>query len=450
MRKKSKVHYCWVILVATCIMMSIGFGMCLNSVGVFLPFVADSLGVTKGQVSYYMTIQGFGMIIGMYAAGKLIPRKNIKFLLSIASIIMAVCFFLLSTGTNLYYWYIIAIPLGISVAFIAPLPISILISNWFEKKRGFASGIAFAFSGITGSILSPLATKMIGTYGWQTTYRFYGLLALVFMLPTAIFLLEVAPEKKGLLPYGVDTSEVEKYAHDTKKVKKIIPVSYGTALKDALHMPIFYTTILLAGFLSIGGGFSQQFPNHAVTMGLSPEIGSYLVSICMMMQLIANVPLGMLCDKIGVRISATIYSGIGAAGALLLVFAGSSPLMYLGCAMYGIGICQTMVVSPQVAREIFGKKDYSQINSIVMICFALFGAFSHTVYASIADFRGSYTVSLALAGIFYVVAIILVNFSCLKGRALMEANVQMEGKIVIENEASDSVPQSIIYGENVN
>ena len=187
MNKKPKLHYCWIILIGTCIMMSVGFGMCLNSVGVFLPFVADSLGVTKGQVSYYMTIQGFGMIIGMYLAGKLIPRKNIKILLSIATILMAVCFFILSGGTHLYHWYIVAIPLGISVAFIAPLPISILISNWFEKKRGLASGIAFAFSGITGSILSPLATKMISAFGWQTTYRFYGLLALVFMLPTAIF-----------------------------------------------------------------------------------------------------------------------------------------------------------------------------------------------------------------------------------------------------------------------
>ena len=115
MNKKPKLHYCWIILIGTCIMMSVGFGMCLNSVGVFLPFVADSLGVTKGQVSYYMTIQGFGMIIGMYLAGKLIPRKNIKILLSIATILMAVCFFILSGGTHLYHWYIVAIPLGLSL-----------------------------------------------------------------------------------------------------------------------------------------------------------------------------------------------------------------------------------------------------------------------------------------------------------------------------------------------
>ena len=78
MKTNKKFHYCWVILAGCCIMMSIGFGMCLNSVGVYLPFVADSLGVTRGQVSYYMTIQGFGMIIGMYLAGRMIPKMNIQ------------------------------------------------------------------------------------------------------------------------------------------------------------------------------------------------------------------------------------------------------------------------------------------------------------------------------------------------------------------------------------
>lgn len=408
-------------------MMSIGFGMCLNSVGVFLPFVADALNVTKGQVSYYMTIQGFGMILGMYMAGRLIPKRNIKFLISLATVVMSICFWLMSCGTKLIHWYILSIPLGISIAFVAPLPISILISNWFEKKRGFASGIAFAFSGITGSILSPIATIIITSHGWRIAYRVYALLAVIFMLPTAIFLLVNRPEDKGLLPYGVDASGVKE-----NKDQKLVSVNYGTALKDALKMPIFYSAILLAGMLSIGGGFSQQFPNHAVTLGLEATTGSLLVSICMVMQLVANVPLGMLCDKIGVRLSATLYSAVGAAGALLLAICGSSPLMYLGCAMYGIGICQTMVVSPQVSRELFGKRDFSQINSIVMICFALFGAFSHSVYAGIADAAGSYTISLALACIFYVISIILVNISCLKGKDLIAANKRMEGQVKIE------------------
>lgn len=427
MKKDSKFHYCWIILVGCCIMMSIGFGMCLNSAGVYLPFVAESLGVERAQVSYYMTIQGFGMMIGMFLAGKLIPKTNIKMLLSAATIVMAVCFFILSCGKTLSCWYVVAVPLGISIAFIAPLPISILISNWFEQKRGFASGIAFAFSGITGAVLSPIATKVIMAYGWQTAYRMYGILALVFMLPTAVFILEITPESRGLLPYGVKVDNSKGNA-----AGEVVAVEYGTSLKDALKMPIFYTTILTAAFLSLGGGFSQHFPNHAVSMGLEPALGSTLVTICMVMQLIANVPLGILCDKIGVRLSATIYSAVGGVGAFLIAVCGASPLMYVGCALYGIGICQTMVISPQVAREIFGKKDYSSINSIVMIAFALTGAFCHTIYGGCAQMTGAYVVSLCLAGAFYLISIFMVNFSCLGGKHLMEENKKMEGKTVLK------------------
>ncbi|MBR5337820.1 MAG: MFS transporter [Lachnospiraceae bacterium] len=417
-------------------MMSVGFGMCLNSVGVFLPFVADALGVTKAAVSFYMTIQGLGLIIGMYIAGRMIPKGNIKLLLSIATIVMAVCFVFMSFGTDLMHWYIIAVPLGISISFIAPLPISILISNWFEKKRGFASGISFAFSGITGAILSPIATNIIQAYGWQTAYRVYAVIALVLMLPTAIFMLVNKPEDMGLLPYGVELGETV-----VKEGSKVSNVTYGTSLKDALKMPIFFTTIFVAFFLSIGGGFNQQFPSHAVTMGLSPNTGSLLVSICMVIQLIANVPLGILCDKIGVRMAATIYSSIGALGALILSVSGSSPMMYVGCALYGMGICQTMVVSPQVAREIFGKKDYARINSIVMIMFAFAGALCHTVYAGVAAIFGSYSVSLLLAFGFYIISIILVNVSCIGGRKLMEENKKMEGLVITETEGENEEQQ---------
>lgn len=427
MKQSSKVHYCWIILIGTCIMMSVGFGMCLNSVGVFLPFVADSLGVTKAAVSFYMTIQGIGLIIGMYLAGRMIPKGNIKLLLSIATLIMGGCLTLMSFGTELMHWYIIAIPLGISISFIAPLPISILISNWFEKKRGFASGISFAFSGITGAVLSPIATNIIQAYGWQVAYRVYAVIALALMLPTAVFILVNKPEDMGLLPYGVELGGTV-----IEEGTTVSNVSYGTSLKDALKMPIFFTTIFVAFFLSIGGGFNQQFPSHAVTMGLSPNIGSMLVSICMIIQLIANVPLGILCDKIGVRMAATIYSSIGALGALILSLSGSGPFMYVGCALYGMGICQTMVVSPQVAREIFGKKDFARINSIVMIMFAFAGALCHTVYAGVAAIFGSYSISLMLAFGFYIISIILVNISCIGGRKLMEENKKMEGNVTAE------------------
>lgn len=415
---KKSPHYCWVILFGTCIMMSVGFGMCLNAVGVFLPFVAESIGVSKGQVSYYMTIQGFGMMAGMYAAGKLIGRVSIKLLLSAATCIMAACFVVLSFGSRLWHWYVIAIPLGFAVSFIAPLPISVLISNWFEKKRGFASGVAFAFSGIMGSVLSPVATEIILAYGWPAAYRFYAVVALVCMLPTAMFLVVLKPEEKGMLPYGVDLGSAKELQEEQ--------YSYGVPIGQAKKMPVFYITIAIAGMLSIAGGFNQQFPSFAVSTQLSAQVGSYLVTTCMAMQLIANVPLGMLCDRFGVCCSATLYSAVGGAGAFLMAFGRSLPLYYLGCAMYGVGVCQTMVISPQVAREIFGKRDYGKVNAMVMISFALLGSFSHTVYAGLAELLGSYRPSLFLAGIFYMISIALVNIAYLSGRRLVVQNKEAE------------------------
>lgn len=413
---KKPCSYCWVILAGTCVMMSIGFGMCLNSVGVFLPFVAQSLGVSKGAVSYYMTIQGLGMMAGMFLAGKLIGKVSIRLLLSVATCVMAGCFCLMSFGTRLWHWYAIGFPLGVSVAFIAPLPISVLISNWFEQKRGFASGIAFAFSGIMGSVLSPIATCVIEQFGWSWAYRLYAALALVFMLPTALCIIVLKPEEKGMLPYGVVSGhrEGEPCFH------------YGISIAAAKRLPVFYVVVITAGALSIAGGFNQQFPSFAASEKLDAQTGSYLVTACMAMQLVANVPLGMLCDRIGICKSATIYSAIGGMGALAMAFLHHPVAYYIGCGMYGVGVCQTMVVTPQLALEIFGKQDYEKVNSAVMVSFALLGAASHTVYAGVAERFGSYRPSLCLAGILYFMCIVLVNVAYRLGTELVTENRRVQ------------------------
>ncbi|MCI8297415.1 MAG: MFS transporter [Lachnospiraceae bacterium] len=72
--QKPKIHYAWVTLGATCVMMAIGFGMALNSMGVFFPAVAGYLGTGTGAVASFMTIQGLCMVVGMVFVGRIVPK----------------------------------------------------------------------------------------------------------------------------------------------------------------------------------------------------------------------------------------------------------------------------------------------------------------------------------------------------------------------------------------
>jgi len=83
----------------------------------------------------------------------------------------------------LIHFYIIAVFQGVGLSAICVVPPSVLITNWFNDKRGLALGLALAGTGIGGSIYSPIATQIIVRYGWRTAYLASGLIVLLITLP---------------------------------------------------------------------------------------------------------------------------------------------------------------------------------------------------------------------------------------------------------------------------
>ena len=54
-----------------------------------------------------------------------------------------------------------------STSLFSIVPITIIINGWFEKKHGLATSIAFGFSGLGGTICSPILSSIISSFNWQ-------------------------------------------------------------------------------------------------------------------------------------------------------------------------------------------------------------------------------------------------------------------------------------------
>lgn len=474
--QKHRVHYAWVTLGGTCVMMAIGFGMALNSMGVFFPAVAGYLGTGTGAVASFMTIQGLCMVVGMVFVGRIVPKYDYNHILLAASVVLSGGYLLMSFFTALWQWYLIALPTGIAIAFIAPTPISIIISNWFEKKRGFASGIAFAFSGIAGAILVPTCNWVITNFGWRNGYRYYGIVSALFLIPTALFIIRKSPQEKHCLPYGTEAREggaagagpaaasvcergavsaegpaaasvCERGAASAEGPAAASAgdgwqggtdrgqtggsvTEYGVTLKEAQHRPSFYLVIFVAAALTWAGGMNSHFPTHSRTLGFGTEIGSFMSSACLVMQLLFNVPLGMIIDRFGVKSAVCLYSSVAAAGSLLLCGATARWALFLASMLYGVGMCQTMVVTSLLTRTIFGRKEYGRIQAVVMTAFGLSGALGYTINGYLLDLTGSYQISFAVTALCDLAAIGACVLALRLEKEQIRANEALEGVLV--------------------
>ena len=428
LKKKRKIHYAWISLVGCCVMQSIGFGLALNSMGVFFPYMAEHFQTGTGRVALFMTIQGLVMTAVIPSVGKIVPKYNYNVILTIAALVMSSSYLLMSRFTALWQWYLLAIPTGAAIAFIAPTPISIVLSNWFEKKRGFAAGIAFAWSGIAGAILVPTCNWIIDTLGWRSGCIYYGIVVLVLLVPTALFVIRKTPEEMGMLPYGAeDGGQADKSEAKSAQPEHI--VNYGITLKEARRRPSFYLILIISISMTWAGGMNPQFPTHATVIGMGAMVGSIMSSCCLVMQLIFNVPLGMIIDKHGVQRALPIYASVAACGSMLLCFSRKPLMLYGGSMLYGIGMCITIVVSSELPRVIYGRREYGQISAFIMTAFGAAGALGYVVNGALRDITGNYTVSFILAAAADIIAIICCFIVLRLEKDQIAHNKAMEGMI---------------------
>ena len=128
--KQRKHHPAWLILIACCFLQAGGVGALSNSAGILVPAVLGELGFTQGKFILYMTIQGLCMVAALPLAGRLLPKVNIRILVSVGIVVSAAAFASMGSFRAVWQWYIAGGVLGFSSGFVFLLPAPVMIGNW--------------------------------------------------------------------------------------------------------------------------------------------------------------------------------------------------------------------------------------------------------------------------------------------------------------------------------
>ncbi|KAG0020007.1 hypothetical protein BGZ80_004918 [Entomortierella chlamydospora] len=159
--------------------------------------------------------------------------------------------------------------------------------QWFEKKRGLASGITVAGSGIGGATLAPLNRLMISKIGYQWALRIMGILVITLVCSILVCL----------------------RTRVTPSVKKR-PLLDVTMFKNSGFTAMYFMGMLVTfGYLTP----IFLFPNFVTDLGMDPTIGASLVSGFAGVNAFSRIALGFIGDRFGplnVLIVSTIFTGL--------------------------------------------------------------------------------------------------------------------------------------------
>ena len=235
-----KFFYGWVIVgIGSLGIFASGAGQS-HTFSPFIPVISKDLNISSTSITTaYMIATLFAAFL-LPKMGKLVDKHGPRIVLIYTIILLGIGCMIFGAAAN---FLMLAFAFGFLRFFgqgSLMLGSANIITQWFDKKRGFALGLMGLGFAISMGLHPPISDFLITTYGWRHAWVIIGLSTWIIMLPPLIFLAINKPEDVNLRPDGVIANT--KTTSDNNKI-------FGLTLNEALKEKSFY--ILSFSFFSI-------------------------------------------------------------------------------------------------------------------------------------------------------------------------------------------------------
>ncbi|TGA99862.1 MFS transporter [Sporolactobacillus shoreae] len=397
----------WLIVAGGFLIMATCYAAFVNCFGFFLVPITKDLGITRAQFNANSSIAAVIGILASLFIGKLVDKYSARLVGTLCVLLTVVDLACWAFVTQLWQMYLLSLVTGLSVISGTRLLISILVSNWFEKKRGLAISIALSGSGVGGVIMSQIVAAMITAHGWRPTFLLLAGITLLFSLPFTATVFRNKPSDIGLKPFG---------AHDLEDKTTGQRKTFNWAIKDvdqrgAVRSAAFW--MLMAGFLLMGlinGGVIMNISASLIDADHTTQFVANIISIQMLVLIIAKITLGAVYDHFGIITGTVLGSVTTILATFVMLFAHTTVAPYLFALFFGFGTCLGTVAPPLMVIHEFGNKGLGSLIGYVTAIEMLGVAIGSLMMGTIYDATGSYALGwmiLSVIGIFMMVTLIL-------------------------------------------
>lgn len=369
--------------VAICFMLLAAVSMIASTYSLIAVPLAEEFQPSRMVLMLTMTVLSGTCAILMPILGGLMDRVSLRKLMVLGGLSLAAGYAAVSFATSFEQILII---FGVLIApanvLIGPVAATVLLSRWFEKRRGRAMGIAIA--GISGGtfIFPFIIQGLLDAHAWREALRLLSLVLLVWTVPAALLVVD-KPADRGMHPDGAAEPSEQSRAEQAKT-----PISARALLTD----PAFWMIALTVAIVTSGmKGMITNLAPLAVDNGIDPSDAAALISTYAACGFIAKLNFAALADRLGPRVLMFAALGGFAVGMACLTQAHLGYWMIaLGVAIIGLFGGLMVPVESYLVPRVFGQRAVGRAMGLLSgtILFALL--LTPPLFGFIFDVTGSY------------------------------------------------------------
>lgn len=395
--QRTPFFYGWMVLFAAGTTQFTRNSVAALTLAVFVYPLSQELEWSRTMIAGAASAGGLASSIASPIIGKLLDKYGVRLILTISILVLGLSTISLAWATIPLLFYVFY-GLG-RVIFSSSIQIgaSVLVSQWFIRRRGTATGILFLCHA-SGMIIFPLlSSTLIHSVGWQNAWIVIGgLVWLIAFLPVSFLILQ-RPEDAGLRPDGI---HVDKNLHAISEPKS----EPSWTLPEALSTKALWILSIAGGLLFVvQTGVNIHIGAYILDRGLSFTLSTSAIIIIALFTGLGSIAWGWVCDKFEVRwVFPCVAITISLASALFILATHTS-LIIISAALFGLGIGGILVVPPVAFANYFGLGSLGVIRGITepfsSMGQAIGAVFSGFIYDSTGSYQIAFTSFAILAGL---------------------------------------------------
>jgi MFS family permease len=409
-----KIFYGWRIVAATNIICMLGYGTWLYCFGVFFKPMMNEFGWTRAMTAGAYSFRGIQGGLAGPVVGWAVDKYGPRVVVFCGGIIAGLGFVLMRTIDSLLAFYLVyGLLLSIGMSAMLYIPAMTVIANWFVRMRSRALSLLAVGAGIGGFVCAPVATVLISTYGWRTSFVIIGIAVWVIVLPLS-FVLKKRPEDMGLMTDGDSAADIhqrESVSTPSNAILTSAPERDWT-LREAMASRTYW---ILAFAFFLASMTHATVTVHAVPAftdsGISPERAAVSLGLATLLSIIGRLAFGWLGDFFNKRYLYVMTYSLEAMGVLVLINARSAGSIYLFAALFGIGFGGTIPLNPAIRGEYFGRAAFGKIQGFMAPIMMMGSVIGPPLVGYLFDITGTYRSGFLIIALLQFLAAITVFFA---------------------------------------
>jgi MFS family permease len=406
--QKAKPFLGWkMVLVAFCIDF-VAVGFFFYSYGVFFKAIAEDFGGSRLGVAIGLTVtNAVGAIAAPYV-GRALDKYPLRNVMGIGALFMAFGFLGLSFVQNeLQFYLVLGLFIGFGASSMGNLATSKLVTNWFDKRRGTALGIAAAGVSLSGVIMPYISAELIENFGWRQGFLVYSAFTFLVVVPLIFRLVISRPEDVGLRPDGAmpikfDDGTIVPPVEKTPPKMRLLEL-----FKEHNFRMIVLTFSLL--FCSMSATLTHMIP-RLTDFGYTLVEASLVMSLCAGFGVVGKLSFGWLSDRLSVRKVMAIVIFMQFTGQYLMFSSLDYLTFAVGASMFGYGVGGVVPMHGAVVGKTFGRDRFGAVLGLMRPAMFPIQILGVPFAGWIFDVTGSYDIAFQVFLGLYFLAALAVSF----------------------------------------